>query len=48
MSDKTYKSGEIIFIRDKGDFEVIEDLGSKVKIRRVDSCIKIIIDKDRI
>jgi hypothetical protein len=45
---KTYKPGEIIFIRDKGDFEIIKDLGSKLMIRRKDSCVKIILNKDRI
>jgi hypothetical protein len=48
MVEKIYRAGDKISLKDKGDFEVVEDLGDKIMIRRKGFAVKLIIKKDRI
>jgi hypothetical protein len=45
---RIYKAGDKISLKDKGEFEVVEDLGDKIMIRRKGYAVKLIIKKDRI
>jgi len=49
IEKKTYKQGDMVSFKNKGVFEVIEDLGEKIVVRRKGSnFIKLTVKKERI
>lgn len=48
-STKIYKPGDIVSFKGKGRFEVVEDLGTKITVRREgNNLIKLTVKKERI
>ena len=46
---KTYKPGDIVSFKGKGEFEIVEDLGEKVIVRRPgNNLIRLTVKKERI
>jgi hypothetical protein len=49
LLQKTYKPGDFVSFKGKGEFEVVEDLGLKVIVRRPgNNLIKLTVKKERI
>jgi hydrogenase maturation factor HypF (carbamoyltransferase family) len=47
--NKVYKQGDIVSFKGKGEFEVIEDLGHKLVVRRKGSnLVKLTVKKERL